>query len=67
MVRACAYCDIIERECAFKEVGAIDLIARKGQSDSDRFDEWSCREATTWTTAPKGELSGESESIALIH
>jgi len=35
----------MERERAFKQVGAIDLSRRKRQSSSDRFGEWSRRGA----------------------
>jgi len=36
--------DGMERERAFKQVGAIDLGRRKRQSGLDRFGEWSRRE-----------------------
>jgi len=42
--------DGMERERAFKQVGAIDLSRRKRQSGRERFGEWSRR---GWTGKPE--------------
>ena len=54
----------MERERAFKQVGAIDLSRRKRQSGRERFGEWSRR---GWTGKPERVSEREASESTPFH